>query len=59
MLVAQATHQSVLLDEWGFGKLLACGRGVTALFAGPPGVGKTLAAEAIAFELGRSILTVS
>jgi SpoVK/Ycf46/Vps4 family AAA+-type ATPase len=32
---------------------------VTALFAGPPGVGKTLAAEAIAAELGRPILTVT
>jgi len=40
-----------VLDEWGVGKKLASSRGVTVLFAGPPGTGKTMAAEVIALEL--------
>jgi AAA+ superfamily predicted ATPase len=44
-------HERVL-HEWGFSRRLSLGKGVTALFAGPSGTGKTLAAEIIAFELG-------
>ena len=44
-------HQRVL-QEWGFSRRLSLGKGVTALFAGPSGTGKTLAAEIVAFELG-------
>ena len=39
------------MDEWGFGRKLSLGKGVNALFAGPPGTGKTMAAEVIAGEL--------
>ena len=39
-----------VLDEWGF-RAGARGTGVNALFAGPSGTGKTLAAEALATEL--------
>jgi AAA+ superfamily predicted ATPase len=46
-----ASHVTVL-SAWGFGKRLSLGKGVTALFAGPSGTGKTLAAEIVAFELG-------
>ncbi|MDB5850890.1 MAG: family ATPase [Rhodoferax sp.] len=37
--------------HWGFGKKLRRGSGVTALFAGESGTGKTLAAEVLADEL--------
>lgn len=40
-----------VLDTWGVGRKLASSRGVTVLFAGPPGTGKTMAAEIIAGEL--------
>ncbi len=40
-----------VLDEWGIGRKLASSRGVTVLFAGPPGTGKTMAAEILSAEL--------
>ncbi len=41
-----------MYDEWGFGTKLGRARGITALFAGPSGTGKTLAAEVVAGALG-------
>ena len=38
-------------EAWGFGAQLGRGRGITALFAGPSGTGKTMAAEILAGEL--------
>jgi AAA+ superfamily predicted ATPase len=40
-----------VLNEWGFGRKLSLGKGVNALFAGPSGTGKTMAAEIVANEL--------
>ena len=40
-----------VLDEWGMRPGGARGRGVTALFAGPSGTGKSMSAEALAGEL--------
>ena len=47
-------HQ--VLDEWKFGERLPYGRGVTALFFGPSGTGKTMAAMGIARRLNIQIL---
>jgi hypothetical protein len=41
---------ATVYDEWGFDAIPS--RGVVALFSGPSGTGKTLAAEIIAGELG-------
>ena len=38
-------------DEWGFAEKSSRGLGLSALFAGPSGTGKTLAAEVLANEL--------
>jgi len=46
--VARRHH---VLGEWGFDRKLSLGKGVTALFAGPSGTGKTMSAEIIAGEL--------
>ena len=51
-LAAQAAHRARVYDDWGFGPRLPRGRGVTALFTGPSGTGKTMAAEALAARLG-------
>jgi SpoVK/Ycf46/Vps4 family AAA+-type ATPase len=47
-----------VLDEWGFGRKLSLGKGVNALFAGPTGTGKTMAAEIIANELGLELYKI-
>jgi ATP-dependent 26S proteasome regulatory subunit len=39
-------------DDWGFDRKLSTGKGLNALFAGPSGTGKTMAAEIIGNELG-------
>ncbi len=47
-----------VLDAWGVGDKLASSRGVTVLFAGPPGTGKTMAAEIIAGSLGLDLYRI-
>jgi SpoVK/Ycf46/Vps4 family AAA+-type ATPase len=41
----------VVVEEWGFGRRSSGGNGLTALFAGSPDTGKTMAAEVVAGEL--------
>jgi hypothetical protein len=47
----QVQNRSQVYEAWGFGARLGRGRGITALFAGPSGTGKTMAAEIIAGQL--------
>jgi hypothetical protein len=44
-------HRSLVYNTWGFGNKGGRGLGITALFAGPSGTGKTMAAEVLANEL--------
>ncbi len=39
-------------EQWGFERLCPNGRGLIALFAGPSGTGKTMAAQVLACRLG-------
>jgi AAA+ superfamily predicted ATPase len=50
-LEEQARRRSVVYEDWGFERLVPLGRGVTALFAGPSGTGKTMAAQVLARAL--------
>ncbi len=45
-------------EEWGLSRIATTGRGLTALFAGGPGTGKTMLAGAIAHELGLDLYRV-
>jgi hypothetical protein len=47
-----------VLDDWGFASRLSAGGGLNALFSGPSGTGKTLAAEVMAGELGVDLFRV-
>ncbi len=47
-----------VLGEWGFATKLSTGRGVNALFAGPSGTGKTMAAGILANELGLELYKI-
>ncbi len=51
-------HQPVVLDDWGFGKKLVLNKGLSVLFAGPSGTGKTMAAEILAGELGLDLYRI-
>jgi len=44
-------HRSTVYEDWGFAARGDRGLGISALFAGPSGTGKTMAAEVLAIEL--------
>ncbi len=48
----QVRYKHIVYDRWGFDQRLAYGKGVSMLFAGPPGTGKTMAAQVVANDLG-------
>ncbi|WP_066925698.1 ATP-binding protein [Streptomyces sp. NBRC 110611] len=57
-IVAHVRRRGTVHQEWGFAKSLRSGLGVTALFAGGSGTGKTLAAEVMAKELGLDLFII-
>jgi len=57
-LLARIRHRRKVFEEWGFAGKLAKGLGVSALFSGPPGTGKTMVAGLLAGELGVDLYQV-
>jgi hypothetical protein len=57
-LTGRARHRDLVLDEWGMARTSLKGRGVTALFAGDSGTGKTMSAEVIAGSLGLDLYVI-
>jgi SpoVK/Ycf46/Vps4 family AAA+-type ATPase len=51
-------HRHTVYEQWGFGRKLALGLGLMALFAGESGTGKTMAAEIIAGALGLDLYKI-
>jgi SpoVK/Ycf46/Vps4 family AAA+-type ATPase len=51
-------HRGLVHDEWGFAATLGAARGVVALFTGPSGTGKTMAAGVLAASLGLDLYRV-
>src|SRR5262249_2181803 len=50
-IVAQVRHRSKVYETWGFAQKSNRGLGISALFAGTSGTGKTMAAEVLAGAL--------
>jgi SpoVK/Ycf46/Vps4 family AAA+-type ATPase len=57
-LIARIRHRRTVYDTWGFDAVMSTSRGVSALFQGGPGTGKTLVAGAIANELGLDLYRI-
>lgn len=57
-IISTVQSRPLVLEEWGVGKKLVASAGITLLFAGPPGTGKTMAAEIIARELGLDVYKI-
>ncbi|MEA2344250.1 MAG: hypothetical protein QOF63_2419, partial [Thermoanaerobaculia bacterium] len=56
--LAQVRNHNLIFSRWGLGERHASGLGLAFNFAGPPGTGKTICAEAIAHSLGMKLLVV-
>jgi len=56
--LAQVTQHDLIFNRWGLGERHPTGLALAFNFAGPPGTGKTICAEAIANSLGRRLLLV-
>jgi SpoVK/Ycf46/Vps4 family AAA+-type ATPase len=57
--LAQVRNHALIFEKWGLGERHATGLGLAFNFAGPPGTGKTICAEAIAHALGMPLLVVN
>lgn len=57
-LAARWRHRDTVLESWGLGQAAARGRGVSALFSGGSGTGKTLSCEVLAGELGLDLYMI-
>ncbi|HYR62857.1 MAG TPA: ATP-binding protein, partial [Actinomycetota bacterium] len=57
-LTARARYRERVLDSWGMGARSSRGRGISGLFAGDSGVGKTMSAEVVAADLGLDLYVI-
>src|SRR6185369_12472467 len=55
---AHVAHRTTVYDSWGFGAISARGLGISALFAGSSGTGKTMAAEVLANALSLDLYRI-
>jgi len=56
--LSQVTQHDLIFNRWGLGERHPTGLALAFNFAGAPGTGKTICAEAIAHSLGRRLLLV-
>jgi SpoVK/Ycf46/Vps4 family AAA+-type ATPase len=56
--LVEIEKHGLIFRQWGLGERHATGTGLAFNFAGPPGTGKTICAEAVARALGKRLLKV-
>ena len=56
---AHILHQHQVYYRWGFDKKISYGRGLSILFAGAPGTGKTMCAQVIARQLNMELYKIN
>ncbi|WP_088239779.1 ATP-binding protein [Calothrix rhizosoleniae] len=57
-IAAHVRQKYTVYQEWGFGTTSSRGLGISALFAGPSGTGKTLASEVLAQKLSLDLYRI-
>ncbi|SCY82317.1 AAA family ATPase [Desulfoluna spongiiphila] len=57
-ICAQVRHKDRVFSDWGFDAKIHTGKGLSVLFSGPPGTGKTMAAQVIARDLQLSLYKI-
>jgi ATP-dependent 26S proteasome regulatory subunit len=56
--LVQIDKHQLIFEDWGLGERHSTGIALAFHFAGPPGTGKTICAEAVAHAIGRRMLKV-
>lgn len=51
-------NRHVVMDDWGFSRILPYGRGISMLFTGPPGTGKSMSASVMAKQMKSELYRV-
>jgi SpoVK/Ycf46/Vps4 family AAA+-type ATPase len=58
LITAFLRNRDQVVAEWGYGEAVGPGSGITVLFAGESGTGKTLAAQVVSTELGLDLFRI-
>ena len=57
-IAAQVSRRAQVYERWGFARRVRRGRGISALFSGASGVGKTMSAEVLANHLALDLYRI-
>jgi hypothetical protein len=57
-ITGRVRHRKTVFESWGFDRSMTTSRGITALFQGGPGTGKTMVAGVLARDLGLELYRI-